>query len=109
MVTKKPLPIIDFADTPSELPAKSPVEAKPVAEAVVEEVANKPKRAKKAKSSGDQGEVFKTVVIKLTRSEYQLARKMQLIIEDDTPATSLAMIAKIEFLKLAKRKVEQNV
>lgn len=109
MVTKKPPQIIDFADTPSELPAKSQAEAKPVAEAVVEEVANKPRRVKKVKITGEPGEVFKTVVIKLNRSEYQLARKMQLIIEDETPATSLAMIAKTEFLKLAKRKVEQNV
>lgn len=62
------------------------------------------RRSRKARTAAEVGDVFKTVVIKLSHEEYMLARKLQLAIESEGSATSLAAIAKNEFLRLAQRK-----
>lgn len=115
MVTKKPT--VDFMAMPSELPktesereariARTPIVPAPgVRVQPVDQVTAKPvRRTIKSRTAVDGDHVFKTVVIKLSHAEYMLARKLQLSMEaTGGAATSLAAIAKNEFLRLAQRK-----
>lgn len=98
------------------MPSASPAPAAPapaaaqhvdqVDDQAAAQVTSKPvRRSRKARTSVDAGDVFKTVVIKLSHDEYMLARKLQLSMEaTGGAATSLAAIAKNEFLRLAQRK-----
>lgn len=101
MPSASPAPAAPVATAPA---AAQPVDQ--VADLAATQATSKPaRRSRKAKTSVEAGDVFKTVVIKLSHDEYMLARKLQLSMEaTGGAATSLAAIAKNEFLRLAQRK-----
>lgn len=110
MATEKPTFGFNKA-MPSASPAPAapaPAAAQPVdqvADLAATQATSKPVRRSRKAKTVDAGDVFKTVVIKLTHDEYMLARKLQLSLEaSGGAATSLAAIAKNEFLRLAQRK-----
>lgn len=111
MATEKPTFGFNKAmpSAPAAPVATAPAAAQPVDQvddlAATQATSKPARRSRKPRTSVDAGDVFKTVVIKLSHDEYMLARKLQLSMEAaGGAATSLAAIAKNEFLRLAQRK-----